>query len=243
MSRLVYVLPVHNEERHLVGNVTRLASYLERIPGSEVFLVENGSHDASWDLGRQLASGSDSSANVPVRAFREPNAGIGYAYHRGLTEALSRFGPSTRWWAVLTGADLPFGSSDLEAALVALDRSESRILIGSKAHPDSRANTGAKRRLMSSMYRVARRLVVGMKVGDSQGSVFVRLDLAAELLPRVEARGFFYSTELCHFAERAGETILELPVVLEASQRASTVRPAADGLTMARELWRLRKRG
>ena len=107
---------------------------------------------------------------------------------------------------------------------------------------DSQADTGPKRRLMSSMYRMARRLVVGMQVGDSQGSVFVRLDLASQLVERIETRGFFYSTELCYFAEQAGETIIELPVVLEASQRASTVRPAADGLTMARELWRLRKR-
>jgi glycosyltransferase involved in cell wall biosynthesis len=241
MSRLVYVLPVHNEERLLVGNVTRLTSYLERLPGSEVFLVENGSRDASWDLARRLASDITGS-HVPVRAFREPNAGIGHAYHRGLVEALDRLGPSASLWAVLTGADLPFGSSDLEAALIALERSDSRILVGSKAHPDSQADTGPKRRAMSAMYRVARRLAVGMKVGDSQGSVFVRLDLAAELVPRIEARGFFYSTELCHFAERAGETIVELPVVLEASPRASTVRPAADGLTMARDLWRLRKR-
>lgn len=241
MSRLVYVLPVHNEERLLAGNVTRLTSYLERLPGSEVYLVENGSRDGSWPLAQELAEGN-AGERVPVRAFRESNAGIGYAYHRGLTEALASFGPSPEVWAVLTAADLPFGSSDLEAALVALERSGSRILMGSKAHPESRADTGAKRRLMSSMYRVARRVVVGMRVGDSQGSVFVRLDLAAELLPRIEARGFFYSTELCHFAERAGESIVELPVVLEASQRASTVRPAADGLTMARELWRLRKR-
>jgi len=81
-----------------------------------------------------------------------------------------------------------------------------------------------------------------MNVGDSQGSVFLRLDLAAELISKVQARGFFYSTELCHYAERAGEEIVELPVVLEAAQRASTVRPGRDGFTMARELWRLRKR-
>ena len=267
MSRLIYVLPVHNEEKLLVENVARLTSYLERIAGSEVFLVENGSQDASWEVVSRLAerfpppaprtasdepssresvpflgAGKGDGGAVPVRAFREENAGIGYAYHRGLREALARFGPSKKWWAVLTAADLPFGLSDLEAALVALDRSDSRILIGSKAHPDSQINRGAKRRVMSSVYRVARRLALGMNVGDSQGSVFVRLDLAEGLVPLVEARGFFYSTELCHFAERAGETIVELPVVLEASQRATTVRPARDGMTMAKELWKLRSR-
>jgi hypothetical protein len=72
--------------------------------------------------------------------------------------------------------------------------------------------------------------------------VFVRLDLAAELLPRVESRGFFYSTELCHFAERAGELIVELPVVLEEQKRGSTVKPVRHGAEMAKQLWELRRR-
>ena len=66
--------------------------------------------------------------------------------------------------------------------------------------------------------------------------------LAAELTPKMESRGFFYSTELCHHAERLGETILELPVTLEESKRASTVRPVKHGTEMLRQMWELRKR-
>lgn len=242
MRKVVYILPVHNEERLLAPNVARLTTYLERLHGPEVYLVENGSTDASWDVAQDLAT-RFAGGRVPVSAFREPRAGIGHAYHRGLGELTARFGPSPDHWAVLTAADMPFGFSDLEAALVDLDRSPARILVGSKAHPESRADRGLQRQVMSTVYRLARRAAVGMRVADSQGSVFLRLDLAAELLPQIEARGFFYSTELCHFAECAGETIVELPIVLEESQRASTVRPARDGLAMARELWRLRRKG
>jgi hypothetical protein len=127
--------------------------------------------------------------------------------------------------------------------MITFERGRSRVLMGSKAHPDSAVERGAKRWAMSQAYRVARRALVGMHVGDSQGSMFVRLDLAAEIAPRVEARGFFYSTELCHHAERAGETILELPVTLEASKRASTVRPVKHGSEMLKQLWELRRRG
>lgn len=240
MGPLVYILPVHNEEKLLAANVGRARAYLERFPGSEVYAVENGSVDRSWSIAQELEAASKESGTVPVRAFREPQAGIGFAYHRGLTEALARFGPSPSTWAVLTGADLPFGFSDLEAALVYLVDSSSRILMGSKAHPHSRIDNGPKRRLMTAAYRVARRMAVGMRVGDSQGSVFLRLDVAAELRPLIKARGFFYSTELCHFAERGGETIVELPVSPDAVLRASTVRSVRDGLGMARELLRLR---
>jgi glycosyltransferase involved in cell wall biosynthesis len=245
LGPFVYVLPVHNEEALLARNVERARTYLERFPGSWVLAVENGSRDRSWAVAQELEARAQASGQTPVAAFREPEAGIGFAYHRGLTEALGRVGPSPSAWAILTGADLPFGFSDLEAALVHLGAPPGpgapRVLMGSKAHPQSRIDNGPTRRLMTAAYRVARRLAVGMQVGDSQGSVFVRLDLAAELAPRIKARGFFYSTELCHVAERAGEVIVELPVAPDAALRPSTVSPVRDGLGMARELVRLRR--
>lgn len=240
MTPLVYVLPVHNEEHVLRGNVERLVAHLEALPSTfapSVYLVENGSKDASWAICETLAS----EGAVRVRPFREANAGIGYAYHRGLEEAVAALGPNAEAWAVLTAADLPFGFTDLEQARLRFGH-DARILMGSKAHAASHTPTGAKRATMSLAYRLARRAILGMRVGDSQGSVFVRLDLASVLLPRIEARGFFYSTELCYFAERAGERIVEMPVTLEESKRASTVRPLKHGTEMARQLWALRQR-
>lgn len=246
MKPLVYVLPVHNEEKILAAHVDRLTSYLERFRGARVLLVENGSRDESWRISQELAEQTAVSAtSVPVLAFREESAGIGYAYHRGLTEAIAATTDLAGTWAVLTAADLPFGFSDLEAALIAMDQASSRILMGSKAHSDSVVETSPKRQVMTAVYRLARRMVLDMRVGDSQGSVFLRLDLAKELLPRIESRNFFYSTELCYFAERAGETIIELPTVMEGGEgakRASTVKPLRDGTNMAKQLWQLRRR-
>jgi dolichyl-phosphate beta-glucosyltransferase len=243
MSRLIYVLPVHDEADVLADNVARLVSYLssrDAGAGAEVFLVENGSKDESRRIAKELET---TDGAIAIRAFVEPKAGIGYAYQRGLEEALARFGPSTEHWAILSATDLPFGFTDLEAALEHLDRPDSRMLIGSKAHPASNANTGSLRRLMSFGYRGARRALLGMRVGDSQGSIFLRLDLAKALAPKIESRNFFYSTELCHLAERARERIIEIPVLLDQARRASTVRPLHDSMAMARQLWDLRRRG
>lgn len=236
MVTLVYLLPVHNEQAVLGQNVARLRAHLERRGDAHVFLVENGSQDTSWTICQELAKQPHTSA------FREERAGIGYAYHRGLTEALDRFGPSDRTWAILTAADLPFGFTDLDAATVHLERGTARILMGSKAHPSSAVGRGAQRWLMSQTYRLARRALLGMRVGDSQGSIFLRLDLAATIVPGIASRGFFYSTELCQAAERAGETIEELPVTLEEAKRASTVRPLRHGTEMLSQMWALRQR-
>ena len=243
MPPLVYVLPVHNEAQDLAENVARLAKYLEGFPRSEIYLCENGSKDDSWRIcqeleGRSAAAGPGSTR---VRAFREPVAGIGYGLHRGMTEAVARFGADPKVWAVIQGADLPFGFSDVDAALVDLERSSARMLMGSKAHPRSEVGATAKRKAISALYRLARRAAIGMKVGDSQGSVFTRLDLAALIVPKIKTRGFFYTTELCYYGEQEGESIVELPVVLSAGRRASTVRPFKDGLAMAKELMRIRR--
>lgn len=242
MPPLVYVLPVHNEALDLAANVARLVKYLEGFPGSEIYLCENGSKDESWRISQEL---EEKSAGAPgsarVRAYFEPIGGIGYGLNRGMTEAIARFGGDPKIWTVIQGADLPFGFSDVDAALVDLQRAPARMLMGSKAHPRSEVGATAKRKAMSAIYRLARRATIGMKVGDSQGSVFTRLDLAKVIVPKIQTRGFFYTTELCYYAEQEGETIVELPVVLNASRRASTVRPLKDGLAMVKELMRIRR--
>ncbi|MBS2019635.1 MAG: hypothetical protein JST00_42630 [Deltaproteobacteria bacterium] len=245
MQELVYILPVHQEEKVLAKNVATLVEHLSRLPSSvfrspEILLVANGCKDASADVARSL----ETEGPIRIRAYEEREAGIGVAYHRGLVELLASDRPPTRTWAVLTAADLPFGFSDVNAAMIELERGRSRIIVGSKAHPESHAPTGVTRKAMSLAYRVARRAVVGMRVGDSQGSLFLRLDLAAELVPRVRSRNFFYSTEVCHYAEQLGEEIVEVPVRVEQSarERPSTVRPVRDGLAMARQLVELRRR-
>jgi hypothetical protein len=62
-------------------------------------------------------------------------------------------------------------------------------------------------------------------------------------VPRIQSRDFFYSTELCHYAERLGEAILEVPVMLQPSERPSTVKPIRHGYAMAKQLLALRRRG
>jgi hypothetical protein len=244
--RLTYIVPVHNETQVLRAKVEVLVRGLRARGEGEALLVENGSSDASWDLCQELEREHRASAEDPVslRAYRVPAAGIGHAYDHGL-RAMFELHPASEdqeRWAVLTAADLPFGFTDVEAAERYVH--DARIMIGSKAHPDSKVDVDMDRRLASKAYRLARRTLLGSRVGDSQGSIIVRADLARALVPMVRARGFFYSTELVYFAEREGERVREVPVTLEKerSERKSTVKPVKDGLTMLGQLLELRTR-
>ncbi len=242
---LSYVLPVHNDETTLEANVARLAEHLRQYRGSEILLVENGSQDASWRVCEMLAGVRD---DVPVLAFREPNAGIGFAYARGLAELERLHGADDGRWAVLTGSDIPWGFSDLDSAkpLFAAPDAKAPVIIGSKAHRDSVAFAGWKRYGLSFAFRVLRRVIVGMRTGDSQGSFFIRLDVAVPLAHRIVSRDFFYTTELVYYAEALRDGVVEVPAIIEASQLipgATSVRAYKHGKAMLRQLIALRARG
>ena len=242
--RFSYIVPVHNETRVLRAKVEVLVQGLMARNEGEALIVENGSSDGSWELCQDLEREyQGKTGNVVLKSFRVPNAGIGHAYDHGLRQMFQLHPASedTERWAVLTAADLPFGFTDVEAGEKYAQGA--RMMIGSKAHPDSKIDVDMERRLASRAYRLARRTLLGSRVGDSQGSILIRADLARELVPQVTARGFFYSTELVYFAERAGEHVRELPVTLEKSERKSTVKPLKDGLTMMGQLLELRTRG
>lgn len=239
--QLSFVLPVHNNEDIVEPNVETLSARLERLPGSDIFLVENGSRDESWaacEAVRGVRHGVD------VRPYREAQAGLGYAYARGIDELLALHGPSTSRWAALTATDLPFAFTDLDLGLPHMARG-ARAIAGSKAHPASQAWAGARRYVMSVAYRNARRAILGMKIGDSQGSFFIRLDLLAATAPHVRSRDFFYTTELAYLIEREGELAVEVPVVLEQHQLVaanSSVRPFTHASRMLKQLVELRRR-
>jgi dolichyl-phosphate beta-glucosyltransferase len=234
--RIAYVVPAHNEERILADTVARVVSRLKAHPGSSVALVENGSRDGTARVCRELEGERE---GVRVLADSIPAAGIGYAYHRGIELSLDAGAD----WLVLTAADLPFDFGDLDGFLRALAAEPGlRLAIGSKAHPESRIDTSSLRKTMSFGYRVARRALVGMRTGDSQGSIFLESGLARPLWPRISSRDFFYTTELIALAEHRGVRPLELPVTLQKELRASTVRPVKHSVAMLRKLLELRRR-
>lgn len=236
---LSYVVPVHNEEATLERNVRRLEAHLQRFPGSRILLVENGSKDQSWSLCQRLAQVVD---HVTIEAYREPNAGLGFALHRGVLEELARPDEPSRWIA-LTAADLPFGFTDLDGLLLALEAEQRPdIVIGSKAHRDSKIQTTPTRTAATLVFRNLRRALVGMRTADSQGTFFFKSAAVREVVPRIAARDFFWTTELTYYAERAGRTILEVPVMLEEQQRTSTVKPFKHGSKMLEQLVKLRLR-
>jgi hypothetical protein len=228
-----WVLSVVVPACNAVGSLQTTLEQLLRLPGGaphEIVVVENGSDDGTWELLERLQKSWDTPTRlIALRSER----GIGAAYRAGVAV-------TTGDRVLLTADDLPFGVSDLEAVLAC--RALPRFAIGSKAHPRSRVPRGVLRRLATEVFRVARRLVLGLKVGDTQGTFVIEGELARRLVAATSVSGFGMTTELVALAARHGTEPVELPVVLEGRPAPTRVRFAVDGLGMLISVLQLRRR-
>jgi dolichyl-phosphate beta-glucosyltransferase len=245
MHTLVYVVPLHNDATIVRATIARLSEKLAKYTefSSRVLFVENGSQDSTAAVARAACT-EFHDLNTKVLSLTQ--AGIGHAYAAGLEAGVAWLANDSihleRAWLVLTASDLPFGFTDLDAFCKWLPASGVGVAIGSKAHANSSRRSGALRAAATLAYRLARRTLVGMRTGDSQGSFFLRADVASEFAPQVVARDYFYTTELVYLLERKQRMPMELPVQLEPEVRISTVKPLRDGTRMLKALIKLRAR-
>lgn len=237
---LSVVVPAHNSAALIEGTAIRLANRLAD-RSAEIVVVENGSTDDTLERCRRLAARWDQPmvSLVVLRSQR----GMGNALHAGV--AASR-GASV----LLTADDLPFGFDDLDATDRMAKAHGGRLppmVIGSKAHRDSRVQRRAGRSLLTSGFAFMRRWILGSRVGDSQGTFLVEGTLIRNLVRQLREPGFLFTTELVYLVERAGIHPVEVPVSLSASHgehpsRISLTDVAFMGLGLIRIRWRHRTR-
>jgi dolichyl-phosphate beta-glucosyltransferase len=225
---VTYVVGAHNEEATITQTVIELADRLSNMPGSEVIIVENGSRDQTFSTATEIANAL-TSADCTIRVtFSEK--GLGAAWKKGANEASCEY-------IVLTAADLPFGFSDLDAWIAA---GCPDFCIGSKGHKDSIIKRSAVRNFASLCFQIVRRVLIGSRVKDPQGTILAKKELVVGLNQSAPADDYFYSTQLVCTAERKGVIVTELPVTLRDESRSSRVRLFRDSWNMLRGLWELR---
>ena len=227
---ITYTLAVHNCAGFLEAHVRRLVDRLERYPSAEVILVENGSSDGSLAAARDLARRLRTD-RVDIRVDSVAQ-GLGNAHRRGL--ALAR-GDTV----VVIGADLPFGFCDLDQ----WDALETppELVLGSKSHPRSATAAPMSRRICSFGFRLARQGLLGLRAGDTQGSILIDGRLARRIQPHLTCSDYLVTTEICAWAHAFGATQLEIPVTVD-DPAPSTVSPLRDGVRMLRGMVALRRR-
>ena len=201
--RVEIVVPVKNEEHDLGPNIRRLREFLDTafpFP-AEVCIADNGSTDATYELGLLLAS------ELPgVRIVRLEQSGRG----RALKQVWSA---SNAEVLAYMDVDLSTNLNALLPLVAPLLAGHSDVAIGTRLAKSSRVVRRPKREFISRSYNLLLRATLSAHFSDAQcGFKAIRADVAHELLPLVEDTSWFFDTELLVLAEKAGLRIHEVPV-------------------------------
>ena len=194
----------------------------------QVIIVENGSKDDTWEVMSSIDPSLMPFALVRTRSEK----GLGNAIREGLTHVATDY-------VLITADDLPFGFSDIEGYLESGMSSD--IAIGSKAHPDTDGERSVPRKIMSAIFRIIRRAVLGLNFGDTQGSVLGRADSICQLSLETNQENYLISTELIVLAARRNMSIVELPVSFRMAIRKSNINVLKDSTKMVQGLFDLRR--
>jgi glycosyltransferase involved in cell wall biosynthesis len=222
-----YVIAAHNSADVIESTVLRVVDYLRGNGyGFEVIVIENGSTDNTKDVLEELCS------QIEELRIETSNVGLGNAFRKGILLSQGSL-------VVANADDLPFGFSELENVL---GRPViPKAAIGSKAHPRSEVERSFGRTVTSSGLRLLRRAVLGLRIGDSQGTYVLDGDIARQLAEAAAEEGYIFTTEIAYLAKQRGISIEELPVKMDPAIRPSTVRIFRDSWRMFIGIIRIRR--
>jgi glycosyltransferase involved in cell wall biosynthesis len=208
--KLSIVIPVYNEEAHVLDVLRRVAA----VPIEKELVIVN---DASADGTRAVLETveqdprsvlSAATARTEIRIFHQPvNRGKGAALHRGFAEARGDV-------VVVQDADLEYDPMELPALVDPIRRGEADIVYGSRF---LRGHRGFPfwHTLANRLLTVASNLITGFRLSDMETCYKVmRTDIVRELPLREERFGFEpeVTALLAHRSRRDPLRIVEKPI-------------------------------
>jgi glycosyltransferase involved in cell wall biosynthesis len=225
----------YNEENIILSGLKKMKLGLDEILGPgrfELLVVQNGSTDNTPKL-------LDSFQDEAIRAIHLPEKGHGLALRVGIEQAHYDH-------VALLGLDLPFLFSDLTEALKIWENHD--LVFGSKAHPNSQVEVTWRRKIASWVFRRLNRWFFGIKIRDTQGTVFMKRQRVLPYLYLCDSNNAFFTAQIAIYGQALGLKMAEVPVVMapENRFRKSKYNVLWDGMkmfkTMFREFLRLKKR-
>lgn len=225
---LTIVVPVYNEAVFLPDALPKLIAAVEEVGAPyTIRVIENGSTDGTAAVVATVAGDS----NVIVESLAE--ADYGAAMRQGFLHADSD-------WVINFDIDY-FSGSFLNQVLSQPEGVD--IVIGSKRDPLSEDRRPLIRRIATWAFNLLLTVILRSKVTDTHGMKGFRRRVVDTIAPKVVSTKDLFDTELVVRAERAGYSIVEVPVVVEEMRtaRSSLIRRAprtVAGLLRMRRLLR-----
>ena len=193
------VIHVYNEEGILQGSVLELQKKLKSFGWSyELILCENGSRDRTVEIGKQMEA---ELPNVRMLSVGQPNYGL--AMKTGILEARGTF-------VICDEIDL-CDTEFYARALALLERSDTELVVGSKAMVGSNDQRPTVRRLATRVYNGMLRAVCRYPGTDTHGLKAFRREALVDVARRCILDRDVFASEFVIRAHREGRKVLEIP--------------------------------
>ena len=193
------VIPVYNEEGILRGSVLELEEKLGRFGWSyELLLCENGSRDRTIEIGKELEADHD---NVRMLSVGQPNYGL--AMRQGILEARGRY-------VICDEIDL-LDTEFYARAMALLERSDTDLVVGSKAMVGSNDQRPLFRRAATRVYNGMLRAVCHYPGTDTHGLKAFRREALLDTARRCILDRDVFASEFVIRAHREGKKVVEIP--------------------------------
>ena len=228
-------IPVLNEEDTLKQNIEKIISFIEdeesRFCDAQICLViaDNGSTDATDELGRQLANDHKN-----VRYISVPDRGVGLALK-------SSWGESKADIIGYMDLDLATDLKHLPQAIAAIKEEGYDVVTGSRLLPDSEViNRKIIRSIVSRIFNMMLQAYFAIKFSDGMcGFKFLRREIYPELYNAgAQNNGWFFATEILITADYLGFKLKDIPVrwVDDPNSKAKIIKLSIEYLKSMREL-------
>lgn len=230
------VIPVYNEEGLLKTAIHDLIVRLEETFESlnyEIIITENGSTDKTRQHAKELAEKYEQ-----VRLLTSPEPNYGRALRRGILEAKGVYVLCDE----IDICDVGFH----ERALAILEADEAEMVVGSKAHPDAQDQRPVFRQFATGVMNGLLRVLLDFKGTDTHGLKAFHRERLLPIVSRCIEDKDLFASELVIRAQREGQRIVEVPIVIAEKRPPSInlVRRVPRVLTgLAKLTWAIRVKG
>lgn len=205
------VMPVYNEEKIIRSAI--LETYRTMKNSSYTFqivAVDDGSSDSSFEELQKLEE------FVTIEHYK-PNRGKGYALKQG---AKKSYGERI----VFYDSDLNIRPTFLLEYLKYSFENNADVVIGSKRLRGAEVSNSLQRKMMSVLFHLFAKILLGITVMDSQvGLKVLKKDVFERLLPNLTINRYAFDVELLSLCGFMGFNITELPISMKIEENNSSV--------------------
>jgi len=198
---LSLVMPAYNEEDGIELVVERVDNVVRRMSlRYELIVVDDGSID---DTRVKVNSYAGNNGHVKVVGYKN-NVGKGFALKTGFSHAVGDM-------VVFMDSDAEIDPKQVVRYVEALKDAD--VVVASKWHPQSKVDTPLIRRILSHGFNVLVKLLVGLKLSDTQtGLKAIRRKAFVNVFPRLTVKRYAFDVEMLALANLLGLRVVELPI-------------------------------